>query len=133
MAGHGEDHEMEDLSQINMAERNEGQEVNVDDPHEGQEVDLSEVNMALMEATSCDCHRCPGDGRCPEPLSRRRRTKVKQRQFFGEFHAEGGADRREPEMPKSSLGVLNDKGTMDVPGMYPVTLPSSLPHIRIHN
>jgi hypothetical protein len=74
-------------------------------------LDLMELDSALDDATQV----------CPRPhmhLARSRRTRLKQRQFFGEFPFDGGTDHKDAfGIPKSSLGVLNDKGTMAVPGM----------------
>ena len=78
-------------------------------------LDFVELDSALEEATQV----------CPRPhlsLARSRRTRLKQRQFFGEFPFDGGTDHKDAlGIPKSSLGVLNDKGTMAVPGMYLVS------------
>lgn len=64
-------------------------------------------------------------GDSAQALSRLRRTKLKLRQFFGEYPSDNPADHGQAlGHPKSSLGVLNDKGTMAVPGMclFPITL-----------
>lgn len=85
-------------------------------------VDLSEVDYALREAA------CPG---CI-PHSRSLRTRLKQRQFFGGFPYDGGSDQRAAlGIPKSSLGVLNDKATMAVPG--PSSPPSNPFPVCHHN
>ena len=81
-------------------------------------LDLVELDSALEEAI----HVCPSPHLA---LARSRRTRLKQRQFFGEFPFDGGTDHKDAlGIPKSSLGVLNDKGTMAVPGMCTVTPPS---------
>jgi hypothetical protein len=85
-------------------------------------LDATELDSALEEAT----HVCP---RPHSPLARSRRTRLKQRQFFGEFPFDGGTDHKDAlGIPKSSLGVLNDKGTMAVPGSCFVTDPLSSQH-----
>ncbi|KAB5559838.1 major facilitator superfamily domain-containing protein [Coniochaeta sp. 2T2.1] len=76
-------------------------------------MDPEELEAALWDAAPL----CPSFPHFPS-----RRSRLKQRQFFGEFPFDGGTDHRGTDhrdalgIPKSSLGVLNDKGTMAVPG-----------------
>lgn len=71
-------------------------------------MEFDEIDAALDDAQASTT----------SPEETTRRTKVKQRWFFGQFPtASGGVDRNDAlGIPKSSLGVLNDKGTMAVPG-----------------
>lgn len=80
----------------------------VSEHNNGPPLDSPELESALADAAHHD----------RISLARTRRTRIKQRQFFGEFPFDGGSDSKDAlGIPKSSLGVLNDKGTMAVPGM----------------
>ncbi|OIW30598.1 MFS general substrate transporter [Coniochaeta ligniaria NRRL 30616] len=78
-------------------------------PNDPAPLDPVELDDALEEVTS----RCPVLYR---RHTRSHRTKFKQRQFFGETPHVATDDKSALGIPKSSLGVLNDKGTMAVPG-----------------
>lgn len=73
-------------------------------------MEIEEIDAALDDAEQAST---------TSPEAAARRTKVKQRWFFGEFPSADGVNDRKDALgiPKSSLGVLNDKGTMAVPGM----------------